>query len=236
MVAMRMSDVNTNEILATLGEPVDQILRMLDGQKSINEDGIVLAVNQRNGVRNPSQIFRAWRKSLSDTRTLLRQDLPIQVRHKIVPPLWFRSRRSSRRKWMKHGTCQSIKDPFNGSVAASLRCKSQPTEKRTGSRSASLRADYPRLGILHTPPCFIPRCVLVAIPRGPAYVKIGVRRSSKHDPRARISHRSREAAMRRIKRPKHHPVWPYGNWRACLIEGRVVAMLRGPAEHITQSR
>ena len=41
---MRMSDVNTNEILATLGEPVDQILRMLDGQKRINEDGIVFAV------------------------------------------------------------------------------------------------------------------------------------------------------------------------------------------------
>jgi hypothetical protein len=117
-----------------------------------------------------------------------------------------------------------------------LVCQGQPTEKRAGSRSASFRADYPRLGILHAPPCFIPRCVLVAIPRGPAYMKIGVRRSSKHDPRARISHRSREAAMRRIKRPKHHPVWPYGNWRACLIEGRVVAMLRGPAKHITQSR
>src|SRR5215469_13491914 len=106
----------------------------------------------------------------------------------------------------------------------------------SGSRSASLRADYPRLGILHTPPCFIPRCVLVAIPRGPADVKIGIRRSSKHDPRARISHRGWEAAMLRIKRPKHHPVWPYGNWRACLIEGRVVAMLRGAAEHVTQSR
>ena len=38
---MRMSDVNTNEILATLGQPVEQILRMLDGQKRINEDGIV---------------------------------------------------------------------------------------------------------------------------------------------------------------------------------------------------
>jgi len=120
---------------------------------------------------------------------------------------------------------------------AVLECyRASSGEKPAGSRSASLRADYPRLGILHTPPRFIPRCVLVAIPRGPAYVKVGVRRSSKHDPRARISHRSREAAMRRIKRPKHHPVWPYRNWRACLIEGRVVAMLRGPAEHITQSR
>src|SRR5215471_8544619 len=87
MVAMRMSDVNGNEILATLGEPIDQILRMLDGQKRINEDGIVFAVNQRNGAGNPGQIFRAWRKSLSYTRTLLCQDLPIQVRHKIVPPL-----------------------------------------------------------------------------------------------------------------------------------------------------
>src|SRR5215831_5271985 len=86
MVAMRMSDVNGNEILATLGEPIDQILRMLDGQERINEDGIVFAVNQRNGVGNPGQIFRAWRKSLVYTRTLLCQDLPIQVRHKIVPP------------------------------------------------------------------------------------------------------------------------------------------------------
>src|SRR5215468_9783180 len=86
MVAMRMSDVNANEILATLGEPVYQILRMLDGQKRINEDGIVFAVNQGNGVGNPGQIIRAWRKSLSDAGTLLRQDLPTQVRHIIFPP------------------------------------------------------------------------------------------------------------------------------------------------------
>src|SRR5262249_21667776 len=107
MVAMRMSDVNGNEILATLGEPIDQILRMLDGQKRINEDGIVFAMNQRNGVGNPGQIFRAWRKSLSYTRTLLCQDLPIQVRHQIVPPLWFRSRRYSRQP-----TCIAIEPPF----------------------------------------------------------------------------------------------------------------------------
>jgi hypothetical protein len=87
MVAMRMSDVNTNEILVTLGDPVDQILRMLDGQKRINENGIVFAVNQRNGVGNPGQIIRAWRKSMSNAGALLRQDLPIQVRHKIFPPL-----------------------------------------------------------------------------------------------------------------------------------------------------
>ena len=62
---MRMSDVNRNEILANLGEPVDQILRMLDGQKRIHEDGIVFAVNQRHGVGNPGQIFRAWRKPFS---------------------------------------------------------------------------------------------------------------------------------------------------------------------------
>src|SRR5262249_3838752 len=92
MVTMRMSNVNGNEILATLGEPIDEILRMLDGQKRINEDGIVFAVNQRNCVGNPGQIFRAWRKPLSYAMTLLCQDLPIQFRHKIFPPLWFRSR------------------------------------------------------------------------------------------------------------------------------------------------
>src|SRR5215469_4346181 len=128
---------------------------------------------------------------------------------------------------------------FTASTLPLLPTQSQNAiESGTGpaSSSAPLRADDPRLGILHGPQCFIPRCVLVAIPRGPADVKIGIRRSSKHDPRTRISHRGREAAMLRIKRPKHHPVWPYGNRRACLIEGRVVAMLRGPAEHITQSR
>jgi len=53
---------------------------------------------------------------------------------------------------------------------------------------------------------------------------------------SRIADRSGEAAVFRAKRPKHHPMWSYGNGRARPIEGRVVAMLRGPAKHVTQSR
>jgi hypothetical protein len=84
VVAVGMSDVDGCEILATLDEPVNQLLRVLDRQKRIDEDGIAFAINQRDCVRNPGQVFLAWRKSLGDTGTLLGQKLPIPLRHKLT--------------------------------------------------------------------------------------------------------------------------------------------------------
>lgn len=81
---MGMGDVDGCEILAALDEPVDQLLRVLDRQKRIDEDGIVFAINQRDSVSNPGQIFLAWRESLSNAGALLGQKLPIQLGHKFT--------------------------------------------------------------------------------------------------------------------------------------------------------
>jgi len=82
MVAMGMSDVNGYEILSALDEPVDEFLRMFNGQKRIDKDGIAFTMNQCDGVGNPGQILLARPKSLSNAGTLLRQELPIQLCHK----------------------------------------------------------------------------------------------------------------------------------------------------------
>jgi len=55
VVAMGMSDVNGYEILSALDEPVDEFLRMFNGQKRIDKDGIALTMNQCGGVGNPGQ-------------------------------------------------------------------------------------------------------------------------------------------------------------------------------------
>ena len=59
MVTVGMGDVNRREVLAALGDPIHQFLRMLLQQKRIDEDGIALAINQRDRIGNPSEIFLA---------------------------------------------------------------------------------------------------------------------------------------------------------------------------------
>ena len=77
---MGMSDVNGYEILSALDEPVDEFLRMFNGQKRIDKDGIAFTMNQCDGVGNPGQILLARRKSLSNAGTLLRQELQCSPR------------------------------------------------------------------------------------------------------------------------------------------------------------
>src|SRR4029077_20787349 len=84
MVTVGMGDVNAREIFAALGDPIQQLLRMLDRQKRIDEDGVAFAVNERDRIGNPSQIFFARRKALGRATALLSQKLPIQLTHVIV--------------------------------------------------------------------------------------------------------------------------------------------------------
>ena len=84
MIAVGMGDAYGCEILAAVDKPFCQFLRMLHGQKRIDEDGISFTINKRYGVGDPGEIFLAWRKSLGDARALLSQKLPIQLRHKYV--------------------------------------------------------------------------------------------------------------------------------------------------------
>jgi hypothetical protein len=85
MVTVGMGDVNICEIFAALGDPIHQLLRMLDKQKRIDEDGIAFAVNERDRIGNPSEIFFARGKALGRATALLSQKLPIQLTHVIIP-------------------------------------------------------------------------------------------------------------------------------------------------------
>jgi hypothetical protein len=62
MVTVGMGDVLSDEVLAAFRDPVYQLLRVLHGQKGIDEDSITFAVNERDGIGNPGEIFLAGGK------------------------------------------------------------------------------------------------------------------------------------------------------------------------------
>jgi hypothetical protein len=64
MVTVGMGDVNGCEIFAALGDPIQQLFRMLHRQEGIDEDGIAFARDEDDRVGNPSEIFLAGRKGL----------------------------------------------------------------------------------------------------------------------------------------------------------------------------
>jgi len=57
---------------------------MVHGQKRIDEDGITLAVNECDGIRNPRQIFLARGEPLGRATALLCQKLPVQPSHVLL--------------------------------------------------------------------------------------------------------------------------------------------------------
>ncbi len=81
---MGMRDVDRREILAAPGDPIHEFLRVLLGQKCVDNDGIAFAIDQCDGISNPSEILLAGWKSLGTTVPLLGQKLPIEVRHDIL--------------------------------------------------------------------------------------------------------------------------------------------------------
>src|SRR5437016_5190541 len=82
MVTVGMGDVNGDEVLAAFRDPVYQLLRMLHGQKGIDENSITFAVNERDGIGNPGETFLAGGQALGRAIALLGQQLPVQLRHK----------------------------------------------------------------------------------------------------------------------------------------------------------
>jgi len=83
MVTVSMGDVNGCEIPAALGDPIYEFLRMLHGQKRVYKDGIAFAVNERDRIGDPSQIFLAGWKALGRTPPFFGQKLLIQLGHKF---------------------------------------------------------------------------------------------------------------------------------------------------------
>ena len=67
-------------------------------------------------------------------------------------------------------------------------------------------------------------------------MQVGVGSSGKHDPRAGVTYGRWESAVRRVERPKNHPMGPDRDGGARPIRDAGVAMLRGTAKHVAKTR
>src|SRR6516162_6447366 len=81
MVAVAVGNVNRREVLFAFDDPVQQFPRLLFGQKGIDKNRIPIAVDERDSVGHPGQVFLTRRDALGGAATLLGQNLPVQPTH-----------------------------------------------------------------------------------------------------------------------------------------------------------
>src|SRR5580700_11733244 len=79
MIAMCVGDVNCGEVLTARDDPAQQSLRLLDREKSVHEDGISLAADERRRICHPHQLFLAGWQITSKTRAPYREHIPAQA-------------------------------------------------------------------------------------------------------------------------------------------------------------
>src|SRR5712692_7704246 len=79
MIAMCVGDVNCGEVLADRDDPVQQSLRLLDREKSVHEDSVSLAVDERRRICHPHQLFLAGWQITSKARAPYCEHIPAQA-------------------------------------------------------------------------------------------------------------------------------------------------------------
>src|ERR1700719_325032 len=79
MIAMCVGDVNCGEVLAACGDPVQQSLRLLDREKSVHEDSVSFAVDERRRICHPHQLFLAGWQITSKSRAPYCEHIPAQA-------------------------------------------------------------------------------------------------------------------------------------------------------------
>src|SRR6202163_1061138 len=79
MIAMSVGDVNCGEVLTARDDPAQQSLRLLDREKSVHEDGISFAVDERRRICHPHQLFLAGWQITSEARAPYREHIPAQA-------------------------------------------------------------------------------------------------------------------------------------------------------------
>src|ERR1700692_999941 len=79
MIAMCVGDVNCGEVLTARDDPTQQSLRLLDREKSVHEDGISLAADERRRICHPHQLFLAGWQITSKTRAPYCEHIPAQA-------------------------------------------------------------------------------------------------------------------------------------------------------------
>src|ERR1700737_3638620 len=79
MIAMSVGDVNCGEVLTARDDPAQQSLRLLDREKSVHEDGISLAADERRRICHPHQLFLAGWQITSEARAPYCEHIPAQA-------------------------------------------------------------------------------------------------------------------------------------------------------------
>src|ERR1700674_659776 len=79
MIAMCVGDVNCSEVLAARHDPAQQSLRLFDREKSVHEDGISLAADERRRICHPHQLFLAGWQITSEARAPYCEHIPAQA-------------------------------------------------------------------------------------------------------------------------------------------------------------
>src|ERR1700704_3019720 len=80
MIAMCVSDVDCGEVLAARDDPAQQSLRLLRREKSVDEDSVSLAADERRRICHPHQLFLAGWQITSKTRAPYCEHIPAQAR------------------------------------------------------------------------------------------------------------------------------------------------------------
>src|ERR1700731_992819 len=79
MIAMCVGDVNCGKVLAARDDPVQQSLRLLRCEKSVHEDSVSLAVDERRRICDPHQLFFAGWQITSKTGAPYCEYIPAQA-------------------------------------------------------------------------------------------------------------------------------------------------------------
>src|SRR6266850_920631 len=80
VITMSVGQVDCDEILAVLDDPLRQLPRVLGGQERIDEDGIALAMNEGRCIGHPRKVLPAGGDSLGRAATLPGEKFPFQLR------------------------------------------------------------------------------------------------------------------------------------------------------------
>src|SRR6476660_6176802 len=79
MIAMCVGDVNCGEVLAACDGPVQQSLRLLRREKSVHEDSVSFAVDERRRICHPHQLFLPGWQITSKARAPYCEHIPAQA-------------------------------------------------------------------------------------------------------------------------------------------------------------
>src|SRR6266571_2276911 len=79
MVAVAVGDIDSGQVLAVRFDPLYQSVRLLDGEKGVDEDGVALTVDEGRRVRRPHQLFLARWQVAGNAPASCHEHVPVKL-------------------------------------------------------------------------------------------------------------------------------------------------------------